>query len=103
MMAPSKVSRSTMAAQVRGSVNVFVQPPNDSLEAMCTTAVTTRGQKPTVQHHGVVFLLAGPVGRHIGAQETAHAKGLPAWSGDARDFCVEDVVEVVASQCVDLP
>ena len=36
MIASLKVSRSTMAAQSRGSVNVFVQPENDALEAMAT-------------------------------------------------------------------
>jgi hypothetical protein len=30
MMAPPNVSRSTIAAQSRGLVNVFVQPENDS-------------------------------------------------------------------------
>jgi hypothetical protein len=34
MMLPPKVSRSTIAAQSRGSVKVFVQPENDSLDAM---------------------------------------------------------------------
>ena len=36
MMLPPKVSRSTMAAQSRGSVKVLVQPPKDSLEAIAT-------------------------------------------------------------------
>src|SRR5664279_73183 len=36
MMLPPKVSRSTMAAQSRGSVNVFVQPEKESLEAIAT-------------------------------------------------------------------
>jgi hypothetical protein len=35
-MLPPKVSRSTMAAQRRGSVKVLVQPPKDSLEAIAT-------------------------------------------------------------------
>ena len=34
MMAPLNVSRSTIAAQSRGSVKVFVQPENDSFEAI---------------------------------------------------------------------
>ena len=34
MMVPLKVSRSTMAAQSRGSVNVLVQPLKLSFEAM---------------------------------------------------------------------
>jgi hypothetical protein len=36
MMLPPKVSRSTMAAQSRASVNVLVQPEKESLEAMAT-------------------------------------------------------------------
>lgn len=36
VMVPLNVSRSTMAAHSRGSVNVFVQPPNDSFEAIAT-------------------------------------------------------------------
>lgn len=35
-MVPLKVSRSTITAQSRGSVNVLVQPENASLEAMAT-------------------------------------------------------------------
>ena len=35
-MVPPKVSRSTMAAHNRGSVNVLVQPPKDSLDAIAT-------------------------------------------------------------------
>ena len=34
MIWPLKVSRSTIAAQSRGSVKVFVQPENGSLEAI---------------------------------------------------------------------
>lgn len=36
MMLLPKVRRSTMAAQRRGSVNVFVQPEKDSFEAIAT-------------------------------------------------------------------
>lgn len=36
VIVPLKVSRSTMAAQSRRSVNVLVQPPKDSFEAMAT-------------------------------------------------------------------
>jgi hypothetical protein len=43
MMFPPKVSRSTMAAQSRGSVKVFVQPPKLSLEAMATLFFSSRG------------------------------------------------------------
>ena len=39
MMVALKVSRSTIAAQRRGSVKVLVQPLKDSLEAMATLAV----------------------------------------------------------------
>jgi hypothetical protein len=39
-MLPPKVSRSTIAAQSRGSVNVFVQPPNDSFEAIAADVST---------------------------------------------------------------
>ena len=39
MMLPPKVSRSTMAAQSRGSVKVLVQPLKDSLEAIATLVV----------------------------------------------------------------
>lgn len=42
MIVPLKVSRSTMAAQSRGSVNVFVHPPNDSFEAMATLFFSSR-------------------------------------------------------------
>lgn len=42
MMVPLNVSRSTMAAQRRGSVNVFVQPPNDSFEAIATLFFSSR-------------------------------------------------------------
>lgn len=41
MMAPLKVSRSTMAAQSRGSVNVFVHPLKLSFEAMATLKLST--------------------------------------------------------------
>ncbi len=34
IMVPLNVSRSTIAAQSLGSVNVFVQPENDSLDAI---------------------------------------------------------------------
>jgi hypothetical protein len=40
-MLPAKVSRSTIAAQSRGSVNVLVQPENDSLLAIATLAVSS--------------------------------------------------------------
>lgn len=42
MMVPLKVSRSTMAAQRRGSVKVFVHPSNDSLEATATLFFSSR-------------------------------------------------------------
>ena len=42
MMVPLKVSRSTMAAQRRGSVKVLVQPENDSLEAMAMEFFSSR-------------------------------------------------------------
>src|SRR3954471_9259746 len=42
MMLPPKVKRSTMAAQSRGSVKVFVQPPNDSFEAIATLFHSSR-------------------------------------------------------------
>ncbi len=42
MMWPLKVRRSTMAAQSRGSVNVFVQPENGSLEAIAMLFFSSR-------------------------------------------------------------
>ena len=42
MMVPLKVSRSTMAAQSRGSVKVLVQPENDSLEAIAIEFFSSR-------------------------------------------------------------
>jgi len=42
MMVPWKVSRSTIAAHKRGSVNVLVQPEKDSLVAMATDAFSSR-------------------------------------------------------------
>lgn len=42
MMLPAKVSRSTIAAQSRGSVKVLVQPEKDSLLAMATEFFSSR-------------------------------------------------------------
>jgi hypothetical protein len=42
MMFAPKVSRSTIAAQSRGSVKVFVQPENDSLDAIATLFFSSR-------------------------------------------------------------
>lgn len=42
MMLPPKVSRSTIAAQSRGSVKVFVQPEKASLDAIATEAFSSR-------------------------------------------------------------
>ena len=42
MMAASKVRRSTIAVQSRGSVNVFVHPPQLSLEALATLFFSPR-------------------------------------------------------------
>ncbi len=42
MMVPWKVSRSTIAAQSRGSVKVLVQPEKLSLDAMATDAFSSR-------------------------------------------------------------
>ena len=42
MMVPLNVSLSTIAAQSRGSVNVFGQPENDSLEAIATELFSSR-------------------------------------------------------------
>lgn len=42
MIAPLKVSRSTIAAQRRGSVKVLVHSPNDSLEAIATLFFSSR-------------------------------------------------------------
>jgi hypothetical protein len=44
MIVTLKVRRSTMAVQRRGSVNVFVHPPKDSLEAMATLFFFALGQ-----------------------------------------------------------
>ncbi len=46
MMVPLNVSRSTMAAQRLGSVNVFVHPESDSLVAIATDASTSRSVRP---------------------------------------------------------
>lgn len=43
MTVPSHVSRSTMAAHGRGPVKVFVQPPEDSLEAMAMLFFSSGG------------------------------------------------------------
>jgi len=45
MMVPLNVSRSTIAAQSRGSVKVLVQPENDSLEAIAIELFTSRSVK----------------------------------------------------------
>jgi len=42
MMFPPKVSRSTIAAQSLGSVNVFVHPEKDSLDAIATEFFSSR-------------------------------------------------------------
>lgn len=42
MMVALKVSRSTIAAQRRGSEKVFVQPSNDSLEALAPLFFSSR-------------------------------------------------------------
>ena len=42
MMLPPKVSRSTIAAHRRGSVNVLVHPEKDSLDAMATLFFSSR-------------------------------------------------------------
>ena len=42
MMVPLNVSRSTIAAQSLGSVNVFVQPESDSLEAIAMELFSSR-------------------------------------------------------------
>lgn len=44
MMAPLKVSRSTIAAHKRGSVKVLVQPENDSFEAIAINFFFPFGQ-----------------------------------------------------------
>lgn len=43
MMVPLNVNRSTIAAQRRGSVNVFVQPENDSFDAIAIDASMSSG------------------------------------------------------------
>ena len=42
MIVPLKVKRSTMAAQRRGSLKVFVQPEKDSLDAMAMEFFSSR-------------------------------------------------------------
>jgi hypothetical protein len=42
MMVPLRLSRSTIAAQSLESVNVFVQPEEDSFEAMATELFSSR-------------------------------------------------------------
>ncbi len=42
MICPANVKRSTMAAHSRGSVNVFVQEENGSLEAMAMAERSSR-------------------------------------------------------------
>lgn len=58
MMAPLKVSRSTMAAQSRGSVNVFVHPLNDIETALAVTHITTPGDSDMVARHAADRLAA---------------------------------------------
>jgi len=42
MMVPLNVSRSTIAAQSRGSVSVFVQPEKDSFETIAMELFSSR-------------------------------------------------------------
>ena len=61
MMVPLKVGRSTIAAQRRGSVNVWVQPENDWLEAIVTEffsslSVRTWKSVATLDQMWAVFL-----------------------------------------------
>ena len=60
MMAPLKVRRSTMAAQSRGSVKVFVQPLNLSFEAMATLFLPHAPSEPGTagSTSAVKFLIA---------------------------------------------
>ncbi len=59
MIAPLKVRRSTIAAQSRGSVNVFVQQLKDSVKAIATLSFLPLGQHLEQQ------LSAAPVEFHV--------------------------------------
>ena len=52
MMVPLKVNRSTIAAQRRGSVNVLVQPENDSLLAMAMEFFSSRSVRTLEEEFG---------------------------------------------------
>lgn len=60
MMLPAKVSRSTMAAQRRGSVKVLVQPEKLSFEAIATELVFLPLGENLKQHFS-----AAPVQLHV--------------------------------------
>ena len=56
MMVPLNVSLSTIAAQSRGSVNVFGQPENDSLEAITTELFSSRSVRTWKMRRGEASL-----------------------------------------------
>jgi hypothetical protein len=56
MMVALKVSRSTMAAQRRGSVKVLVQPPKPSFEAMATLTFSSRSVRTWKSRSAAAFV-----------------------------------------------
>jgi hypothetical protein len=58
MMWPAKVSRSTMAAQRRGSVKVLVQPLKGSLEATAMAARSSRSVRTLEEQFGAAAVQA---------------------------------------------
>src|SRR5664279_107480 len=90
MMLPPKVRRSTIAAQSRASVNVFVQPEKESLEAMATEFFSSRSVKtwPT-PHRPAIELPLG--GRGFQADAAVHL----SVRGAARRACSELAVRMV--------
>ena len=68
MMFPPKVSRSTMAAQSRGSVKVLVQPLNESLLAIATAVFSSRSVR-TWKSSSAPRLSRLPVAQLVQAEE----------------------------------
>jgi hypothetical protein len=77
MIWPPKVSRSTIAAQSRGSGNVFDQPENASFEAIATEFFSSRSVQNLEQRFGVAFVElhvpSGPSSSPTGCPRTHRA------------------------------
>lgn len=88
-----------MAAQSRGSVNVLVQPPNDSFEAIATLFFSSRSVRTWKRgwlfliHSQLarVWMVAGPMlGLASKAKLVAFQQGLPRVDGEALDHLAVD-------------